>query len=235
MEKENLETQSPKLEPEKTGENLEEEAPEAKGEKTPEELQKEISSLYASKKWEQQKRREAEERAERLEKELAEARREIPSPPSEEELSQKYPDWEFYDETTREMYRKIAKMEKEMFDLKMEKIKAEAKEKWEKEFSDIIVKNPELKGKKEEFREFTGKEEYKTTPLSVLAELFLLKMPKKEEKKVSRPGLEKATGGEKVMVKPSGTMTSEEASELRRKNPQLYHKLIREKRLKIED
>ena len=238
MKKEIEETQTPKLEPEKTGENLEEEAPEAEeGEKTPDaEMQKEINSLYASKKWEQQKRREAEERALKAEEELLKLKEKLSSTPSEEELSKEYPDWEYYDEATREMYRKITKVEKELLDLRMEKIKEEEKEKWEKKFSEIVNENPILKANKEEFRELVNQEKYKDIPLSVLSELFLSKKEKKkEEKETFRSGLEKATGGEKVIKRSSGTMTLEEVSELRRKNPQLYFKLIKERRIKIED
>lgn len=237
MEETDLETQTPKPEEETTSENLEEEAPKAeeKG-KTLEQLQKEINTLAASRQWEKQKRREAEEKALKIEEELLGLKEQFPSTPSEEEFSKKIPDWEYFDEGTREMYRKLSKIEKELFDLKIGKVKEEMKEKWENEFEDVVIKNPELGERKikEEFREFTDKEEYKNVPLPVLAELFISKITKEEEKKIPKPGLEKATGGERKEQKSLGAMTSEEASKLREKNPQLYHKLIKEKRLKIE-
>lgn len=227
----NLETQTPKPEEETPSKSQigEGDTLETPGEKTPEQMQKEIDSLYASKKWEREKRKEAEERALRAEEELARLKQQMLSTPSEEELSRKFPDWELYDEGTREIYRKITALEREIFNLKVEKAKAEAKAKWEEDFNRIVSKNPELKSHKEEFREFASREQYENVPLPVLAELFLAKLPKERNEEIPKPGLEKSTGGEKI-TPPK--MTLEEIARLRTKNPKLYFKLIREKRLK---
>lgn len=229
MEEEKLETQTP--EPEK-GENLEEKITE---EKTPEQMQKEINSLYASKKWEQQKRREAEEIAQKAQEEAERLKTELEiesSALSEKELKEKYPDLEYMDEADKEKAKIEMEREKRLKIL-------EAKEKWRDDYSKLpkeVKEKLEKKGGEDVFKDFAcSPENCGQKNLLNLAKQFLyeeteIPSPEKPEKK---SGLEPGVGGIKTPVTLKKGYTAEEAAEIRRRDSKKYNELVANGRMKI--
>lgn len=217
-----------------------EEEPETPEEGTPknateEKTSEEIESLKAQIEALQAQKEHFREKAQRLGEELEELKTRTLLPPSEKELKESYPDWDMLSPIEQKNLQDILALKKEIATLKEEIAKASTRLAWEDEFTKIVKSFPQLQARKEEFKEFLGSD----LPSEKLAKAFLFEEAKelgaKEEKeKASRPGLEKATGGVKV-VPASGELTPEEAAELRKKNPQLYFKLIRERRLKIKE
>ena len=192
-----------------------------------EELDKQIASLNAQRQWEKRKRHEAEERVAQLQEEVDSLNKSQTSVSTEENMSEKYPDWEFMDESQRNILLKVQGLENELQEFRVEKEKIKAISQWEQDFKNLTQKSPELKEQQDKFKEFTGKEEYKNIPLSVLSELFIAKMPKQQQE---YSGLEKNVSGER---KPNTGLSFDDISLLRKTNPQKYMRLIKEKRLKM--
>ena len=95
---------------------------------------------------------------------------------------------------------------------------------------DVLIANPILKEKWNEFEEFRSDPENKGMNLRTAAKAFLVENGLID---VPRKGLEKPTGGTKVPL-PSGTMTAQEAENLMKNDFKKYQELIRKGQLKIQ-
>ena|SRR3990167_9679004 len=95
---------------------------------------------------------------------------------------------------------------------------------------DVLIANPILKEKWNEFEEFRSDPENKGMNLRTAAKAFLVENGLID---VPRKGLEKPTGGTKTPL-PSGTMTAQEAENLMKNDFKKYQELIRKGQLKIQ-
>jgi hypothetical protein len=95
---------------------------------------------------------------------------------------------------------------------------------------DVLIANPILKEKWNEFEEFRSDPENKGMNLRTAAKAFLVENGLID---VPRKGLEKPTGGTKIPL-PSGTMTAQEAENLMKNDFKKYQELIRKGQLKIQ-
>jgi hypothetical protein len=159
---------------------------------------------------------------------------------SEAELKGLNPDYEFMTEEQKKEFR-----DKE--DTKRRLQKLESKEKMREEFGQLpeeIKKKIEQHGGFEVFKDFCLlPENIGQKSMTNLARSFLFEeepeppAPGPKGPEQPKPGLEAGQGGGKADIPPQepGTMTSEQAKELRTKNPRLYTQLVRDKKLKIKD
>ena len=95
---------------------------------------------------------------------------------------------------------------------------------------DVLIANPILKEKWNEFEEFRSDPENKGMNLRTAAKAFLVENGLID---VPRKGLERPTGGTKTPL-PSGTMTAQEAENLMKNDFKKYQDLIRKGQLKIQ-
>jgi len=152
--------------------------------------------------------------------------------PAEEVLKSEIPEWEIYDEEQKKLLIKLFELAtKQAINATRSsqefKLVEELYEQynWEKQFSEVVKEYPELKDKKEEFKEFSYQPENRTIPLSVLAEAFLFRnknLTYKSEPQQPKVGLERPSGGERVSTTP--TMTGEDWLRLAQKNPSEFLK-----------
>src|SRR3990167_1286136 len=159
----------------------------------------EPTELLKSLQEEREKRRLAEEKAKLVEEELNTIKSSVPS------------ESEAWSDEGKVLESKIRSLTSELSEVKGELTK-----------KDILIANPMLKDMWEEFETFRDDSENKGMNMRTAAKAFLTEKGLLEPK---RQGLEKPTGGPKQT--PSyGTMTADEAKDLREKNPRKYREMI---------
>lgn len=154
--------------------------------------------------------------------------------PSDEEMKLTDPDWEYRNDFEKAQAIKLVVLERRQ-NLILNSIGSITRETEEMEkLGEFIDSVPQLKGKEEEFIEFTRKPSNKGASMEVLLSAFLFEVkdetpadptPKPEE---IPPSLERATPTGGDAPKPKTGYSDEELKELRTKNPKKYFKLIRE-------
>ena len=166
----------------------------------------EPTELLKSLQEEREKRRLAEEKAKLVEEELNTIKSSVPS------------EGEAWSDEGKVLESKIRSLTSELSEVKGELTK-----------KDILIANPVLKDMWEEFETFRDDSENKGMNMRTAAKAFLTEKGLFEPRKV---GLEKPTGGPKQT--PSyGTMTADEAKDLREKNPRKYREMIVKDQIKI--
>ena len=165
----------------------------------------EPTELLKSLQEEREKRRLAEEKAKLVEEELNNIKSSVPSEDA-------------WSDEGKVLESKIKSLTSELSEVKGELTK-----------KDILIANPVLKDMWEEFETFRDDSENKGMNMRTAAKAFLTEKGLFEPRKV---GLEKPTGGPKQT--PSyGTMTADEAKDLREKNPRKYREMIVKDQIKI--
>ena len=154
--------------------------------------------------------------------------------PSDEEMKIVDPDWEYRSDFEKTQAVKIVVLERRQ-NLILNSIGNITKETEEMEtLGEFIDSVPELKGKEDEFIEFTRKPSNKGASMEVLLGAFLHSIqgsipadptPKPED---IPPALERATPTGGDAPKPKTGYSDEELKELRTKNPKKYFALIRQ-------
>jgi len=135
----------------------------------------------------------------------------------QEELSQLTPSAhseEVYSDEGKALLKEISDLKKDLSGLKSESSK-----------KDVIITNPILKDKWEDFEDFRNNPENKGMNMRTAAKAFLIENGLYD---VPRKGLEKPTGGNKA---PSSGMTSEDVKTLRETNFKKYQELLRKGQL----
>lgn len=117
---------------------------------------------------------------------------------------------EAFSDEGRLLEKKIADLSSQIGDLKQKSAK-----------DDVLIANPILKDKWNEFEEFRSLPDNKGMNMRTAAKAFLVENGLLE---VSRPGLERKTGGDRVPVKMG--MSLEEADELRKNNFRAYQEKL---------
>lgn len=205
---------------EKTTENQVEPEPPVKEEPEPQEekTSEQIESLQAQKEhWR--------EKAEKAQEELTRLKDKEPSTPPEEALKNENPDWEFMSDNEKKLLREQHQTQKELTLIK-EKLA------WEEDYGKAKKEFPQLSKKEDEFKEFCYKYP-KGLDATTLAKAFLFDNkvePAEPEKPVSKPGLEKPTGGQRTQ-KPDLSM--EDIKRLRETNHRKYLKMIQDGTLRV--
>lgn len=154
--------------------------------------------------------------------------------PSDEEMKLTDPDWEYRNDFEKAQAIKLVVLERRQ-NLILNSIGSITKETEELEkLGEFIDSVPQLKGKEDEFVEFTRKPSNKGASMEVLLSAFLFEVkdetpadptPKPED---IPPSLERSTPTGGDAPKPKTGYSDEELKELRTKNPKKYFKLIRE-------
>lgn len=154
--------------------------------------------------------------------------------PSDEEMRLLDPDWEYRNDFEKTQAVKLVVLERRQ-NLILNSIGNITKESEEVEkLGEFIDSVKELKGKEDEFIEFTRKPSNKGASMEVLLSAFLFSIkdeippdptPKPED---TPPSLERSTPTGGDAPKPKQGYSDEELKELRTKNPKRYFKLIRE-------
>jgi len=152
-------------------------------------------------------------------------------PPSDKELEKSIPDWDLLSPAEQRMQKDIVFLKRENSEIKRLQTLSNKELLWERSFGEMTLKSEfsVLKAKKEEFSLYCSKHPY--TNIEVLARSFLFDESKnigaeEVQKRLNRKGLEKGVGGTRTPVLHG--MTEEEQAELRKKNPLLYSKLLKE-------
>lgn len=170
-----------------------------------------------------EKLKEEQRRREELESKLAQRAGETIS---ESVLAKKYPDWDLLDPVEKD--RLIKEEEREMRLARLEEEIA-----WQKDYMAVSRKFPQLSKVEDEFKEFVYRPENKGASLVTLAKSFLFDRKELVEPKPSpqpkRKGLEKATGGTRVV---STEMSREDIERLRKTDYKRYVKLLKQGRIK---
>lgn len=156
---------------------------------------------------------------------------------SDEELKRLDPNYEFMDEKEKSDFKEKIATKKRLMVL-------EAKEMWREDFKrlpETVRSAINKKGGEEAFKAFSIlPENLGVKNLATLAKAFIFDEQSLENKptppKPKNPGLETPSGGDrKPSDMPAGSMTSEQASQLRQNDPRRYNELVSTGRLKIVD
>ncbi len=155
--------------------------------------------------------------------------------PSDKELSAMVPDWDILSPTEQRLMKENVFIKREIAEIKRSNTLTTKELLWERDFGEMATK-PEfsaLKAKKQEFSLFCSKNPY--TNIEVLARSFLFDESKnigarEIQEKLSRKGLEKGSGGTRVLT--STGLTDEEIGKIMVEKPLLYQKMIKEGKIK---
>ena len=151
----------------------------------------------------------------------------------EKELRLSNPDFDELTEAERENRKIQLSNQKEIMNLK-------AKEKWREDYATLPADIKELvsrKGGEEAFKSYACDPRRSGADLLTVAHSFTFDIARVEKhNETPKPGLEiGGAGGQQPAKLVKDGYTTAEAQQLRQKNPQLYSRLVREKRLKITD
>ncbi len=214
------------------------EEPESPEEETPEPEAEPSKELY-KKKFSESSRENQKINAKNrvINKALADA--EDVADPTQEELETVYPDWELMSDVEKHFAKETEISKRWRSTISQAKEQASKIEKWNESVEEfvgdpkILNDNPELEGKTDEFREFATEEANNNVPFNILVGAFL---HQHSTNKVSNKGrmFERAGGGpnDKPQIK-KGTITLEEARQLRETNYSKYKEFLAAGKIEI--
>jgi hypothetical protein len=160
--------------------------------------------------------------------------------PTEEELKAEFPEWDTMSDFEQRMAKDNLVNKK-----KLDGITAVSKDfrdmdAWNKKVDEflidpeVLIKNPGLDGKEEEFKTFVSKETRRGVDFETLVSAFLYSESQTPTKKNKGSMFETGTAGDSEKPKPKGDkITTEEAIRLRQTNYNEYRRLLQEG--KIDD
>jgi len=163
-------------------------------------------------------------------KSLADAE-DVPEP-TEEELIEEYRDWDMMSDIEKTLAKETVVSKRWRQTIAQAKEQATKIEKWNESVEDFVedpktlVDNPDLEGKTDDFRVFAAQEANNSVPFNILVSAFLHDHSANQKPNKGRM-FEKGSGGpnDKPQLK-KGTITLEEARQLRTTNYPKYKEML---------